>query len=72
MSTNLQNARFISICDVCGTMTPHSGTKKVNRLNNRTSKISKKGKSSHNRPEVPRGFQEVKVTRLHDSGPGWW
>jgi len=24
------------------------------------------------RPEVPRGFQEVKVPRLRDSGPGWW
>jgi hypothetical protein len=27
---------------------------------------------SHYRPEVPRGFQEVKVPRLRDSGPGWW
>jgi len=27
---------------------------------------------SHYRPEVPRGFQEVKVPRLHDNGPGWW
>jgi len=25
---------------------------------------------SHYRPEVPRGFQEVKVPRLHDNGPG--
>jgi len=25
---------------------------------------------SHYRPEVPRGFQEVKVPRLRDSGPG--
>jgi len=24
---------------------------------------------SHYRPEVPRGFQEVKVPRLHDNGP---
>ena len=24
------------------------------------------------RPEVPRGFQEVKVPRLRDNGPGWW
>jgi len=23
------------------------------------------------RPEVPRGFQEVKVPRLRDNGPGW-
>jgi len=23
-------------------------------------------------PEVPRGFQEVKVPRLRDSDPGWW
>ena len=27
---------------------------------------------SHYRPEVPRGFQEVKVPRFCDSGPGWW
>ena len=27
---------------------------------------------SHYRPEVYRGFQEVKVPRLHDNGPGWW
>jgi len=34
----------------------------------------KKGKKHqpHYRPEVPRGFQEVKVLRLHDNGPGWW
>ena len=27
---------------------------------------------SHYRPEVPRGFQEVKVLRLRDNRPGWW
>jgi hypothetical protein len=27
---------------------------------------------SHYRPEVPRGFQEVKVPTLRDNGPGWW
>jgi len=27
---------------------------------------------SHYRPEVPRGFQEVKVPRLRGNGPGWW
>ena len=27
---------------------------------------------SHYRPEVPRGFQEIKVPRLRDNGPGWW
>jgi len=27
---------------------------------------------SHYRFEVPRGFQEVKVPRLRDSGPEWW
>jgi len=27
---------------------------------------------SHYRPEVPRGFQEVKVPRLRDSSPEWW
>ena len=38
------------------------------------SSLEKQGKvkQSHYRPEVPRGFQEVKVSRLHDNGPGWW
>jgi hypothetical protein len=27
---------------------------------------------SHYRPEVPGGFQEVKVPRLRDNGPEWW
>jgi len=27
---------------------------------------------SHYRPDVPRGFQEVKVFRFHDNGTGWW
>jgi len=27
---------------------------------------------SHYRLEVPTGFQEVKVPRLRDNGPGWW
>jgi len=26
---------------------------------------------SHYRPDVPRGFQEVKVPRLRDNGTGW-
>jgi len=30
----------------------------------------KKVKQSHYRPDVPRGFQEVKVPRLCDNGPG--
>jgi len=32
----------------------------------------KKVNQSHYRSEVPRGFQEVKVPRLCDNGPGWW
>jgi len=31
-----------------------------------------KGHQSHYRPEVPRGFEEVKVPRLRNNGPGWW
>jgi len=27
---------------------------------------------SHYRPEVPKGFQEVKAPRFRDNGPGWW
>ena len=27
---------------------------------------------SHYRPEVPRGFQKVKVPTLRDNGRGWW
>ena len=38
------------------------------------------GKRVHNskvnqpnyRPEVPRGFQEIKILRLRDNGPGLW
>jgi len=33
--------------------------------------VKKKVNQSRYRPEVPRGFQEVKVPRLHDNGPGW-
>jgi len=29
----------------------------------------KKVNQSHYRPKVPKGFQEVKVPRLHDNGP---
>ena len=36
------------------------------------SKKNRKVKQSHYRPEVPRGFLEVKVPRLRDSDPGWW
>jgi len=32
----------------------------------------KKVNQSHYRPEVSRGFKEVKVPRLRDNGPGWW
>jgi len=34
--------------------------------------LQQKVNESHYRPEVPRGFQEVKVPRLRDSGPEWW
>jgi len=27
---------------------------------------------SHYRPDVLRGFQEVKFTRLRENGPEWW
>ena len=33
---------------------------------------SLKVNQSRYRPEVPRGFQEVKIPRLGDKGPGWW
>ena len=29
-------------------------------------------KQTRYRPEVPRGFQEVKVPRYHDNSTGWW
>ena len=35
-------------------------------------KKKKRVVQSHYRPEVPRGFQEVKVPRLRDNGTGWW
>ena len=31
-----------------------------------------KVKQSHYSPEVPRGFEEVKVPRLRNNDPGWW
>ena len=31
-----------------------------------------KVKQSRYRPEVPRGFQEVKVPKFRDNGTGWW
>jgi len=31
-----------------------------------------KGNQSHYRPEVPGGFQEVKVPIFRDNGTGWW
>ena len=34
--------------------------------------VKVKVNQSHYRPEVPRGFQEVKVPRLRDNGPEWW
>jgi len=34
--------------------------------------IHKKVNKSNYRPEVPRGFQEVKVPRFHDNGTGLW
>jgi len=33
---------------------------------------TKKVNQSHYRPEVPGGFQEVKVPRLRNNGPEWW
>jgi len=36
------------------------------------SSFVKKVNQSLYRPEVPRGFQEVKVPGLRDIGPGWW
>jgi len=33
--------------------------------------IIKKNNQSHYWPVVPRGFQEVKVPRLCNNGPGW-
>jgi len=33
---------------------------------------SNKMYQSHYRPEVSRGFQEVKVPRLRDNDPEWW
>ena len=34
--------------------------------------IRRKVNQSHYRPEVHRGFQEVKVPRFRDNGTGWW
>ena len=34
--------------------------------------VNVKVNQSHYRPEVSRGFQEVKVPTLRDNGTGWW
>ena len=34
-------------------------------------KVKVKVNQSHYRPEVPRGFQELKVPKIRDNGPGW-
>jgi len=44
------------------------GLEKYGRIYYDNNKVNQ----SHYRPEVPRGFQEVKVPRLRDNGPGWW
>jgi len=38
----------------------------------RVMQIQVKVNKSHYRPEVPRWFQEVKVSILRDNGPEWW
>jgi len=46
----------------------------LNRLHYRVplSRNKVKVNQSHYRPEVPRGFHEVKIPRLRDNGPEWW
>ena len=44
----------------------------VFRYKGSTEVVKQRVNQSHYRPEVPGGFQEVKVSRLHDSVPGWW
>ena len=41
-------------------------------MTNNKKNIDKVFFQSHYRPEVPRGFQVVKVPRLRDNGPQWW
>ena len=41
-------------------------------MTNNKKNIDKVFFQSHYRPEVPRGFQVVKVPRLSDNGPEWW
>jgi len=42
------------------------------RIRSNTHHSEVKVNQSHYRPEVPRGFQEIKVPRLSDNGPEWW
>jgi len=46
--------------------------KKTNTHTHTHTHIYEKVNQSHYRPEVPRGFQEVKAPRLHDNDRGWW
>jgi len=50
---------------------PSSGRRVVPTRTDTTKPIFKKT-HTHYRPDVPRRFQEVKVPRLRDNGPGWW
>ena len=61
--------------DVFGIFHSHnpSGRSMALGLTQPLTEMSKvKVNQSHYRPEVPRGFQEVKVPRLHDNDTGWW
>jgi len=64
-----------------GSSTVHIYTQIIHRTSQLTTLVgrlsgiraqSKKVNQSHYRPDVPRGFQEVKVPRLRNNGPGWW
>jgi hypothetical protein len=48
----------------------------ISKTNARDTYSSEKTSSKEKHPitglEWPRGFQEVKVPRFHDSGTGWW
>jgi len=49
----------------------HNNNNNNNNNNNLMLSVTKV-QQSHYRPEVLRGFQEVKVPRLSDNGLGWW
>ena len=64
---------FVSACHKCWREIHATNRRQERHVVVYDEKVKKKKvNQSHYRPEVPRGFQEVKVPRLRDNDPEWW